>query len=227
MNIVEEKYNWRGQLQKRCRTDYIVIHNADAPMCSAQDVHRWHLGNGWAGIGYHFFVRKNGQIYRGRPLETVGAHTQGFNSVSVGICFEGKYHSVDKHMPDAQFTAGRELLMYLRQIYQQAAIKGHRDLMATDCPGRYFPYKKLVNGEEENLMSKEYDELSGRLAKVENPMIYNYMDENMPEWAKPTVQKLLDKGALKGNERGELGLTEEFLRVLVINDRMGVYDNEK
>ena len=180
MNIVEEKYNWRGQLQKRCRTDYIVIHNADAPMCSAQDVHRWHLGNGWAGIGYHFFVRKNGQIYRGRPLETVGAHTQGFNSVSVGVCFEGKYHSVDKHMPDAQFTAGRELLMYLRQIYQQAAIKGHRDLMATDCPGRYFPYKKLV-------------------------------------------QKLMDKGALKGNEQGELGLTEELLRVLVINDRMGVY----
>lgn len=72
-------------------------------------------------------------------------------------------------------------------------------------------------------MSKEYDELNERLFKVENPMIYNYMDENMPEWAKQTVQKLMDKGALKGNERGELGLTEELLRILVINDRMGVY----
>ncbi len=55
-------------------------------------------------------------------------------------------------------------------------------------------------------------------------MIYNYIDENMPDWAKPTVQKLIDKGALKGNEKGELLLTGTMLRLFVIHDRMGVYD---
>lgn len=55
-------------------------------------------------------------------------------------------------------------------------------------------------------------------------MLYNYMDENMPEWAKPTIQKLIDKGALKGNEKGELMLTDVMLRIFVANDRMGCYD---
>ncbi len=55
-------------------------------------------------------------------------------------------------------------------------------------------------------------------------MIYNYMDENMPDWAKPTIQKLIDKGALKGNEKGELMLTDVMLRIFVANDRMGLYD---
>ena len=78
---------------------------------------------------------------------------------------------------------------------------------------------------EDKLMSREYEELNERLEKVENPMIYDYIDDNMPEWARPTVQKMMDKGFLKGDENGCLGLTDELLRVFVINDRAGVYEN--
>ena len=46
----------------------------------------------------------------------------------------------------------------------------------------------------------------------------------MLEWAKPTVQKLIDKGALKEDEKGELLLTGTMLRLFVIHDRMGIYD---
>jgi hypothetical protein len=59
--------------------------------------------------------------------------------------------------------------------------------------------------------------------KIKNKMIYNYIDDNMPEWARPTIQKLVDKGYLQGNENG-LNLTDELLRILVINDRAGLYD---
>ena len=59
--------------------------------------------------------------------------------------------------------------------------------------------------------------------KIKNKMIYNYIDKNMPEWARPTIQKLVDKGYLQGNENG-LNLTDELLRMLVINDRAGLYD---
>ena len=45
----------------------------------------------------------------------------------------------------------------------------------------------------------------------------------MPDWAKPTVQKMLSKGYLKGDDEGKLGLTDELLRIFVINDRAGVY----
>lgn len=86
--------------------------------------------------------------------------------------------------------------------------------------------------EEDELMSKEYDELKAELtavksevAKLNNPMIYNYIDENMPDWARPTIQKMMEKGLLKGDENGCLGLTDELLRVFVTNDRAGVYDH--
>lgn len=55
-----------------------------------------------------------------------------------------------------------------------------------------------------------------------HPMIYNYIDENMPEYARPTIQKLVNKGLLKGSGGG-LNLTDDLLRLLVINDRAGLY----
>jgi len=61
--------------------------------------------------------------------------------------------------------------------------------------------------------------LGDRITKLENPMVYNYIDRNMPEWARPTVQKLVDEGKLVGNENGELGLTEDLLKALVILNR--------
>ena len=53
-------------------------------------------------------------------------------------------------------------------------------------------------------------------------MIYNYIDNNMPEWARPTIQKLVDRGILKGDGDG-LNLDENLMRLLVINDRAGLY----
>ena len=76
---------------------------------------------------------------------------------------------------------------------------------------------------EDKLVSREYEELNERLEKVENPMIYDYVDENMPEWARPTITKLVDKGFLKGDEEGKLGLTEDLIRMFIVNDRAGVY----
>lgn len=67
-------------------------------------------------------------------------------------------------------------------------------------------------------------ELAAELSDYTHPMIYNYIDENMPSWASPTIEKLVRKGALKGDENG-LHLTEEILRILVINDRMGLYED--
>lgn len=98
-------------------------------------------------------------------------------------------------------------------------------------PGTKFctPDYNLIESEDE-LMSKEYKELKQELAnikaaidKINGKMIYNYIDGNMPDWVKPTIQKMLNKGLLQGDEKGRLGLTEEMLRTFVINDRAGVY----
>ena len=69
----------------------------------------------------------------------------------------------------------------------------------------------------------QYEELKNDIEKI-RPMIYNYMDNNMPSWAKPTIQKLMTKGILVGDDAGRLGLTMDMLRVFVANDRAGLYD---
>ena len=67
------------------------------------------------------------------------------------------------------------------------------------------------------------DKLADRIRTLENPMIYNYIDENMPLWARDTIQKLVDKRLLLGDENG-LHLTDNDLKQFVINDRAGLYD---
>lgn len=69
-------------------------------------------------------------------------------------------------------------------------------------------------------IGEEIDELK---AASKHPMIYDYIDENLPGWARPTVLRLVGSGALKGDDKGRLGLTDEMLRMLVILDRCGVF----
>lgn len=65
-----------------------------------------------------------------------------------------------------------------------------------------------------------------QLAKDSTPMIYNYIDENMPEWARPSIQKAVDKGYLKGDGSVGLNLDNNLLRTFVLLDRAGVLDKE-
>jgi peptidoglycan L-alanyl-D-glutamate endopeptidase CwlK len=78
--------------------------------------------------------------------------------------------------------------------------------------------------EENEFLKAAVDKLADRVTALENPMIYNYIDKNMPEWAAPTIQMLVDKGVLAGNEKGELGLTGDMLRLLVMLERDGIFD---
>ena len=73
MRIIETGLQFGG-LQARSKTDLIVLHHSASADVSAAEIHGWHRAKGWAGIGYHFVIRKNGSIERGRPQEMIGAH---------------------------------------------------------------------------------------------------------------------------------------------------------
>lgn len=150
MNIIEKNYKWAMPLSKRATTDLLILHHAAAASCTAEDVHRWHVGNGWAGIGYHYLVRKDGTIYRGRPEDTVGAHAYGANSHSIGVCFEGNYE-VEAEMPAAQLAAGQALVADIKRRWGITKVIGHKDVAGstTDCPGKYFPLAAIVSGSPE------------------------------------------------------------------------------
>lgn len=76
----------------------VILHCAATPDSDdpkhdfgVKDIDKWHRERGWEGCGYHFVIRRNGQIESGRPIEKVGAHTLGHNQDSIGICYVGTY----------------------------------------------------------------------------------------------------------------------------------------
>lgn len=131
-------------MSKRSSTNRIILHHAAAKTASPEQIHEWHLNNGWSGAGYHFLVRKNGKIYRLRPENMIGAHASGNNYDSIGICFEGDFMS--ETMSDTQAKAGAELVSYLKNKYGISKVQRHKDVGATDCPGKNFPFDKIAKG---------------------------------------------------------------------------------
>ena len=122
----------------RSKTEQIVLHHSGVTVKqSVETIHNYHKNtNGWSGIGYHFYIRKDGTIYRGRPENTVGAHAVGANYNSVGICFEGNFSK--EKMSEVQIKAGQELVAYLKGKYKISIIKGHRDVDNSECPRKRF-----------------------------------------------------------------------------------------
>jgi hypothetical protein len=47
---------------------------------------------------------------------------------------------------------------------------------------------------------------------------------DVPDWGKPTIKKLMEKKFLNGDDKGNINLTESMLRILIIHDRVGLYD---
>lgn len=131
-------------MSKRSSTNRIILHHAAAKTASPEQIHEWHLNNGWSGAGYHFLVRKNGKIYRLRPENMIGAHASGNNYDSIGICFEGDF--MHETMSDTQAKAGAELVSYLKSRYGISKVQRHKDVGATDCPGKNFPFDKIAKG---------------------------------------------------------------------------------
>lgn len=205
LKIVEHDWTWKHGLTPRALTDGIVLHHA-AGDGAPEAVHAAHLANGWAGIGYHYYVRKDGTVHRGRPEWAAGAHVENQNSHLLGICFEGNFER--EKMGAAQLAAGRLLLADVLTRYP-VPITLHRAWGATACPGKNFPFAELTAEEKTEDQDKEDD------------MIYYHKLEDIPEWGEPTVQRLLNADALRGDENGDLDLSRDMLRILVILDRLG------
>lgn len=135
---------FKGRLSKRSSTVLIFLHHA-AGDGSVLAIHNAHLALGWSGIGYNFYVRKDGSVWKGRGLDTVGAHAGGnYNSRSVGICAEGNFQK--EFMFEAQKQSLIELLAYVWSEYPQAKVVGHKDMDYTACPGRNYPFGEIVSG---------------------------------------------------------------------------------
>jgi hypothetical protein len=87
--------------------------------------------NGWSDIGYHFVVKLDGTVEKGRPLERPGAHVRGHNSDTIGVCYIGgldKTGQPKDTRTEEQKLALNRLIMQLRSMFgYDLGVKGHRD----------------------------------------------------------------------------------------------------
>lgn len=137
--------------QMRTISLFIIHCSAVRPgqQSSSQDIDRWHRAKGWKSCGYHFVVRRDGTVEAGRRLEEVGAHCQGHNQHSVGICYEGGLDEAGKPADTrttAQKRALRQLLEQLHKQFPHAMIVGHHDfnpMKACPCYDVVKEYRDL------------------------------------------------------------------------------------
>ena len=156
------------------------------------------------------------------------------NSVGIEICVnsDGNY--------DVAFCKTVELTKYLMKELNIDIdhVVRHYDASRKNCPASmsingwalWNTFKNKLTENEEDLTMAQYDELKREIGsirtdvdKLKNKMVYAWVDDNIPDWAKPTVTKLMRKGYLKGDNEGKLMLDDNMLRILVINDRTGIY----
>lgn len=111
-----------------------VIYETD-DLTTVIEVQRLHqVRNGWADVGYHFLIGKNGLIYEGRDWGVRGTHVGGYNTGSIGICLLGNFMNDSVTQP--QYQATEQLLQWLAQRLQLTHVASHRDFNdGTLCPG--------------------------------------------------------------------------------------------
>lgn len=112
----------------------VIVHYSEGPTSqSVRSIQDFHLdGRGWGDVGYNFLVDVHGRVYEGRGWLVVGAHAPDHNSSGIGVCMIGR----DGDATDAAKRAIRWLYdEACRRAERRLAMRGHRDVYNTDCPG--------------------------------------------------------------------------------------------
>lgn len=161
LNVQNDRDLWRPKAKAR-DWKYIVIHHTASEKGSVESIHEEHLqkkdanGNAWLGIGYHFLIGNGNGMPDGEVESTFrwkqqlqGAHAGSsdpvYNQQGIGICLVGNF---EKHAPSTrQLTALKKLVRTLKGDYRVVSknVIGHRDVRATECPGKLFPMEEVAN----------------------------------------------------------------------------------
>jgi N-acetyl-anhydromuramyl-L-alanine amidase AmpD len=121
-------------LKDRVSTELIVVHCSATPASmdiGVREITQWHIKRGFDTVGYHYVIRRNGELEAGRKESVIGAHVRGHNAKSIGICMAGgvsEQNKPENNFSPEQFRTLETLLGQLKGRYRNARIVGHRDL---------------------------------------------------------------------------------------------------
>ena len=115
--------------------DHIIIHcsaTCEGSSLSVEELEKMHRRRGFRGIGYHYYIRRDGTVVNTRALEIVGAHCKGHNAPSVGICYEGgldaEGRAKDTRTPEQRSALHLLVYQLLKRFKGNVRVCGHRDL---------------------------------------------------------------------------------------------------
>lgn len=136
-----------SKTKKMRKINKIILHCTATPEgreTTVDDIRKWHKAQGWSDIGYHYVVYLDGTVKKGRPIETIGAHTQGHNAGSIGIVYVGGIDKMTLKPKDTRTAKQKEslhnLLMEQMLKYKVATLHGHNEFAPKACPS--FDVKK-------------------------------------------------------------------------------------
>ena len=224
---------------------YIVIHDTGNKSSGANaDAHFKYFNGGNRNSSADFFVddTKILQINDYHKYYTYqcgdGKGKYGItnqNSIGIEICVnsDGDYNKAYDNAVELTKKLMEELNIRIENVVR------HYDASRKNCPAsmsgdswRLWSNFKNLLLEGEDLTMSQYEELKSAIdalqksvesLKTSTEKVYHYTVD-IPDWGRPTIQKLLDKGLYKGTSASDLNLPENLLRTLVINDRAGLYD---
>lgn len=247
MNVVKKQIAYNHS-KRNNSIRYIVVHDTGNPSVGADAEAHFNYFNGgdrnssadifvddksaWIVNDYRNYYSWHCGDGRGRYGIT------NSNSVGVEMCINMDGNRKQAILNTAEVV--RELMKEL-DVPSERVIR-HYDASRKNCPqsmsdnnwSEWYEFKKLL---EEELTMSQYEELKNEIRElaetvkllatelhnIKNPMIYNYIDDNMPEWARASVRKAVEKGIIKGDDNG-LNLNDMDLRHIVWCDRAGMYE---
>ena len=128
--------------------------------CSASDnpshdsvatIEAWHIKRGFSGIGYHYFISKNGDIHNGRDIEKIPAAQKNHNTGSIAICLHGLKK---EKFTNEQLTSVKKLCNAIDSSYGAKVIqfRGHCEVSNKSCP--VFDYKATLQLDSDKHINK-------------------------------------------------------------------------
>lgn len=201
MKIIQSNIHFNGNKVGGNNPKEIIVHHSEHSTANVYDIDRWHKDKGWCGIGYHYFIDKQGNIYTGRPEDWTGAHCIDHNTKSIGICLQGRLQT--EKVTDPQYKALLWLIQDIKNRRGNMSVYGHKELNSTDCPGNldlnnlrrdlnnevvdtnddeYRENATVVNVNSYlNVRSKPSDEIIGKLFPNERLKV-NWVDSDYLGW---------------------------------------------
>ena len=197
--------------------------------------------NGWNDIGQHFTIFPDGMIATGRQLSKTPAGIYGANTGAICIECLGNFDNDGDVMAHSQKDA---IVAIVKMLVDKFGLNAFDDVVyhawyssdgralgdyykgssVKTCPGTNFFGGNTLTAYRNNLLPL-VESYGKEEKKMNENIVYNSI-ESTPDWARPTITKLIERGYLNGDTEGNLNLSMDMLRILVINDRAGIYDKE-